>query len=40
MAKKKQGTAKPKQNAKDFTKKDFINILDAMVNPTKHTKSA
>ena len=33
MEKKKKDIVKPKQDAKDFTKKDFINILDVLVNP-------
>jgi len=33
MAKKKETKTKPKQDAKDFTKKDFMNILETLVNP-------
>ena len=33
MAKKKDTKTKPKQDAKDFTKKDFMNILETLVNP-------
>jgi hypothetical protein len=38
MSKKKE--AKPKLNdKKDFTKKDFMNLLDVMVNPKKQVGS-
>jgi hypothetical protein len=38
MSNKKEAVSKPKEKQKDFTKKDFMNLLDVMVNPKQPVK--